>query len=363
MIFQFQLSKKHLDFQKSISEYIEPLKGKNESEILEKLASDNYILIPAMDGSRSEDYIALVLLIEELSKSNPKVANALTELLFAQEVVYRCAKPEHQCNCAKKISTLEKKINVLYSEPGNYELKSLATTITKQGDKYLVKGRKIFAPENKNNEIMLVIGNLVSDESKSIAIAAVKMDNIQLKEVPVNLNGSQGNITLAEIETEVEEDKLFMNVEENLEKAISNWRIFVAASALGLAYSYLTSSLAAMKGVKTSENQLLTASEGIQFSLADMFGEIEGGRLVCYYSAALADEDKPSKRFSAIAKVQATEAAVVAANHSANLIGNIGNIFNVEYLESLQLAYNRQIKDGTYRNSYNVIYEEALAKR
>lgn len=363
MVFQFQLSQKHLDYQKSVEEYLQHYKSSNGTELLKSLASDGYISLPNLEGSKPSDYLALALTVEEVSKYYPKVANTMVELLFAQEVVKKYAQPSCQMDCLNKIRKLELPINILFSEPGNNDVKALATKIEKTANGYKVTGTKIFAPENIEAKKYLVVGRLVKETGSELAIVAVEADKINMFTKEINYGAHSLKLELAEINTEVPTDKIMLNIDDNLRYTLAVWRTLTAASAIGLAHTNLITSMNVVKNTKNSENQLLTNSEAIQFTLADMFGEIEGARLVTYYSAAYIDADKPSIRFSTIAKVQATEAAVFSNSQSANLIGNIGNIYDSIYLEALQLAYNRQIKDGTYTNSYNIIYEEALARR
>ena len=42
------------------------------------------------------------------------VCFGFSKILFAQEVIKRCAKPEHQDSCSLKVANLDVKINVLF---------------------------------------------------------------------------------------------------------------------------------------------------------------------------------------------------------------------------------------------------------
>lgn len=363
MASQFHLNKKHLEYQKSVNEYLQTFKTSQDDEILKALASEGYISLPSNENSKACDYLSLALTIEEVSKCYPAVANSAVELLFAQEVIKRCARPEHQDSCALKVAQLDFRINVLFTEPGNYSVNKLSTKIVKTDNGYKITGTKVFAQENENADKYLVAGNLIEGDKSELVLVGVDASDVSIVNKEVNFLGAVSQIQMAEIDAEVDADRVITNIPKEFREPLTVWRTLVAASAVGLAYAYLTSSLGVVKTTKDSDNQALTTSQAVQFTLADMFGEIEGARLVTYYSSALIDANTPSVRFSSIAKVQAAEAVVFASNKSADLFGSIGSIYDQKYLETLQLAYNRQMKDGTPRHNYNVIYEEALARR
>lgn len=363
MTFQFHINNKHLEFQKTVQDLLHQLKGVDETELLKRLAKEGYLSIPGLDGSRSDDYLSLVLMIEELAKMNPKVANRVVELIFAQEVARRYAKPECQTSCVNKIRNLETTINVLFSEPGNYSADKLGTKIEKTGDTYYISGMKIFAPENRGVNKYLVVGNLTGTTKSKLAIIGLDASQVNVVSKEIIYGNNTIKVDVAEIDASVGPDKLMLDINDDMRAALSIWRTLIAASAIGLSHTNLTSALNVVKGVKNSENQAMTTSQAVQFSLSDMFGEIEGARMVTYYSARLADAEKPNVRFSAIAKVQATETAVLLSNQASNLFGYYGNVYDSCYLEALQMAYNRLIKDGSPIHNYNLIYEEALAKR
>jgi alkylation response protein AidB-like acyl-CoA dehydrogenase len=362
MVFQFQLSQTHLDYQKNIKEYLESLNTQNEDDIINSAAKDGYLSLPGLKDSKANDYISLMLTIEETSKFNAKAANRMVELMFAQEVVKNCASKECRASCLNKIYTLEKKINVLFSEPGNYTFETLATTIKKHANGYKVTGTKIYAPENNNSDVYLIAGKLIEGENTKLALVAVGADSVNIESKSFESSNNQINIVCLSVDTEVAEDKIMFAANE-LRDELSVYRNMIAASAMGIAHNNLTGALCVTRNIKDSKKQAISATQSVQFTLADMYGEIEGARMLTYYSAALMDAGKPSVRFSSLAKVQATEAAVMSSSNAFELFGNAGNVYDQNYLEMLQLSYNRQIKDGTTRNNYNVIYQEALAKR
>jgi alkylation response protein AidB-like acyl-CoA dehydrogenase len=365
MVFQFQLGQKHIDYQKSVQEYLERLNLQSDEDIMNNLSYDGYLALPGLENSKAFDYLSLALTMEEVAKFYPKGANAAIELLFAQDVVKNCALEECKEDCVSKIKNLEKRINVLFSEPGHYTAEELATKIEKTDDGYKVSGKKIFVTENTNCDVYLIVGKLIEsegDETK-LALAALSKDQIELYTDQFKFGASTFNIISVHFDAVVPAEKIMKKVSNNLERELAVWRTLIAATAIGLAHNNLTGSLSVVKDIKNSQKQSLSTSQAIQFSLADMYAEIEGARMLTYYSAVLIDSDKPSTRYSSMAKVQASEAAVFTANKGTELIGNVGNVFDVSYLEALNLAYSRQIKDGTSRNSHNLIYKEALARR
>ncbi|MGD9580541.1 MAG: acyl-CoA dehydrogenase family protein [Vampirovibrionia bacterium] len=363
MTSQFHLNQMHSDYQASINAYLQNINTSSEDEILKQLASDGYISLPSNEDSKASDYLSLSLAVEEISKQYPAVSNKVVELLFAQETIKRYACQEHKDSCSLKVAKLDVKINVLFTEPGNYGAAKLSTKVQKTDNGYKVQGTKVFVKENEGADKYLVAAKLVDGDKSELVLVGVDADKVSIVKKEISIGASKAELQVAEIDVEVESEKVITGVSNEMREALCVWRTLIASSSVGLAYSYLSASLGTMKTNKDSDNQALTSSQAVQFTLADIFGEIEGARSVAYYSSALIDAGTPSVRFSSIAKVQAAEAVVFASNKASDLIGSVGVVDNPAYLQYLNLAYNRQMKDGTPRNSYNVIYEEALARR
>lgn len=362
MPFQFQLSQKHLDYQNSVAEYLQTIDSSDALDILKSLSSNGYLNLPGNEGSKAEDYISLALTVEEISKIYPQTANLMVEALFALATAKKYAPAECQASCVQKISTIELLINVLFSEPGNYEVDQLATTLVKTDSGYQLKGTKVYAGENARADRFLVIANLIDGDSKQLVAVPLDKEKVNIVKKEIPYGNSSINIEVAEIDASVEEGKA-LKINDDMKEALVIWRNLIASSAIGLAYTNLVAALNVCRTTKDVTNTALTNQQAVQFTAADTFAEIEGARLVTHYSSALVDAGTPSVRFSMIAKAQACEAAVVSSNNSSNMLGYLGNVYDAHYLEALQLAYNRNIKEGSQRNSYNLIYKEALARR
>jgi short-chain 2-methylacyl-CoA dehydrogenase len=100
-------------------------------------------------------------------------------------------------------------------------------------------------------------------------------------------------------------------------------RISVAAMGLGLAQGAYDLA-AAYAGERQQFGQPISKFQAIQFKLADMATEIEGGRGLVYRAAWLKDQGRPFALAAAMAKLYTGELAHRAANHALQIHGGYG---------------------------------------
>ena len=118
-------------------------------------------------------------------------------------------------------------------------------------------------------------------------------------------------------------------------KTLDDGRIAISALALGCARACLELATDYAK-TRIAFGRPIGVNQGISFQLADLAVMVEGARLLTYRAAWLKDEQtagrrsvKEVKHAAAIAKLQSTEAAVVATRIATQVFG--GNGFMEEY--------------------------------
>jgi alkylation response protein AidB-like acyl-CoA dehydrogenase len=123
-------------------------------------------------------------------------------------------------------------------------------------------------------------------------------------------------------------------------------RISIAALSLSLAEAALSEALAYAKQ-RVQFGQPISKHQAIQFKLARMAASIESARLLTYQAAWLYDQGKPYKKEAAIAKLVASETAVLCATEAVQVHGGYGYILDSRvarlYLDSKVL----EIGEGT----------------
>jgi butyryl-CoA dehydrogenase len=100
-------------------------------------------------------------------------------------------------------------------------------------------------------------------------------------------------------------------------------RISIGAMALGLGQGAFDCALQYAADRKQFDKPI-AANQGIQHRLADMATELEAARLLIYESAQLKDAGQPFSRWSAMAKLYASEVGRRAAESALTILGSIG---------------------------------------
>ncbi|MEI8001273.1 MAG: acyl-CoA dehydrogenase family protein [Actinomycetes bacterium] len=100
-------------------------------------------------------------------------------------------------------------------------------------------------------------------------------------------------------------------------------RIAIAALALGLARACLDVCVT-YANERSAFGGPIARFQGVSFPIADLAVAVESARLLTYQAAWLKDQGRPSGHVAAIAKLQATEAAVDAGRTATQIFGGSG---------------------------------------
>jgi butyryl-CoA dehydrogenase len=114
-------------------------------------------------------------------------------------------------------------------------------------------------------------------------------------------------------------------------------RVAIAALALGLARACLDHCVE-YANERQAFGGPIARFQGVSFPLADLAVAVESARLLTYHAAWLKDHGRPFRHAAAIAKLQATEAAVDAGRTATQVFGGTG------FLE--ETAVNRYYRDA-----------------
>lgn len=100
-------------------------------------------------------------------------------------------------------------------------------------------------------------------------------------------------------------------------------RVAIAALALGLARACLEICVT-HANERRAFGGPIARFQGVSFPIADLAVAVESARLLTYHAAWLRDRGRPYRQAAAIAKLQATEAAVDAARTATQVFGGAG---------------------------------------
>ena len=205
----------------------------------------------------------------------------------------------------------------------------LATTITEDGDHYVLNGSKLFITNGGVADIFTVFVN----QDRSAGYRGISAIVVERGTAGFTINPQHGKMGMRGCETA---ELVFENCrvpKANLLgepggyrialKILDSSRIMIAAQCLGLAKGALDAALDYARQRKAF-GSVIGKRQAIQFMLADMATELDAARLLTFRAASLYDEGLPHSREAAMAKVYASEAAGRIASKALQIHGGVG---------------------------------------
>jgi len=325
-------------------------------------------------GGAGADLLSAVIVLEELSKASPAIA-----LSWGVHANLCCNNLNHNANAVQKKKYLPplcagKHIGALgLTEPNaGSDAVNIQTVAVKKGDHYMVNGTKMFITNGSvANTIVLYTK---TDKGKGArGITAFILDtsfpgfSVSKK---LKKYGHRGSPT-AEL---VLEDCLIPaeNVlgEENqgvhvLMSGLNVERAFYAGEAIGIAETCLELSVKYAKE-RVQFGKPIGAFQLIQAKLADMYTQIEAGKMLCYRVAILADQARRGGKGTEIHKLSAAsilfnaEMASRVADQAVQIHGGYGYMLEYPVQRFLRDAKLIEIGAGTSEIRRLIIAREIL---
>lgn len=219
------------------------------------------------------------------------------------------------------------------TEPGaGSDVPNLSTTAVKKGDKYILNGTKQWITNSGVADVYTVFA--LTDKSKGprgISCFIVEKDTPGLSygklEDKMGIRCSHTRQVIME-DMEIPEENL-VGLKENKGfvhaiKTLNSSRPFIATMGVGLAQGAYNEALKYTRQRQQFGKSVINF-QAVQHMLADMTVKIEAARLLAYRAAKYSLADHPqTARYSAIAKLYASEIAVEVANDALQLHGGYG---------------------------------------
>lgn len=211
------------------------------------------------------------------------------------------------------------------TEPdGGSDVRSIRTKAMRDGDSYVISGRKQWITNAPHCDLMLVFAR--TDDSDRQDFYLLDMDEHSVENRPLVTNGT---ITTSEIlldAVRVPAENRLTGTGPGLNRLLDGFqrgRIFVALSAVGLAQAAFEEALQYAKD-RTQFGAPIAAKQLIQGQLADCATEIEAARLLCYHALRLADAERPYSLAASKAKLFASEMAKRVTERACQIHGGAG---------------------------------------
>lgn len=306
--------------------------GKVPPDLVKALAEAEMmaITIPEEYGGLGLGFIARMIALEEISRISTATAMMLQVFALGIDPIVRFGTEAQKKQYLPPLAAGARLATVAVTEPtGGSDPTGGRTTYSKDGDGYVVTGRKCFIT---NAHIADIITVLAKDENDPKAFSAFIVEKgtagfkATHEEHKVGMKGcNTGELSLEKCR--VPAANLLGQEGKGLRISMSAIGDVGRGGMVGCALGLHTACLEA--SVKFAKERILygkpiSALQTIQNKLAEMKIDLEAGRLLAYRAAATQDRGENSSNEFAIAKYFTTEAAQKAAKMAVDIHGGYG---------------------------------------
>ena len=290
---------------------------------------------PEEYGGMGGDHIGLCLAIEELARVDSSVAITLSAgVALGTTPVYRFGTEAQRRQWLPQLCRGERLAAFgLTEKSGGSDAAAVHTTARRDGGEWVINGTKAFIT-NSGTEITALVtvasvtGEPVNGRRQISAImvpAGTPGFSVSKRYSKVGWSSSDTN-ELSFVDCRVPEDHLLgeegRGYAQFLE-VLDEGRIAVAALSVGLAQGCIDECLTYM-GRREVSGHKIGEYQALQFKLADMEARAHSARLAWYDAATRLVAGRPFKKEAAIAKLVASDAAMVNAREATQIFGGHG---------------------------------------
>ena len=316
------LSKKHELIRKLAKEFAEnelaPFAaqvdetGEYPKELVEKVirAGFHAITIPKEYGGCGGDTLSSTIVTEEFTKVDASSSSLLMPNSLSGGALMMFGNEDQKQKYLRAMAEGTKVGAFAVTEPGaGSDTSAISTTAEKDGDTYILNGRKCFITQGPNCDFVTVFAktDLNAKGVKGISAFIVESgwEGFSVGAIEKK-RGMHGSPTC---------DLIFENVrvpKENLlggegqgfkicMKTLDSGRITVATQGLGIAQGALDEAVKYVKE-RVQFGKPIARLQNTQFEIADMATKVECGRQLVYHAAELKDAGQPYSLNAAMAK-------------------------------------------------------------
>jgi butyryl-CoA dehydrogenase len=326
------------------------------------------IAVPERWGGAGADAVSYVVALEEIARAcaSHAVVMSVNNSLYGDPLL-KFGSDEQRARFLKPVASGHAIGCFALTEPqAGSDASNQATTARRDGQHYVITGRKLFITNGRESALALVFaqtdrarahrgisafvvekgtpGFAVSRTEDKLGIRASDTAELVFEECRVpaaNRIGEEGQgfrIALT---------------------AIDGGRIGIGAQAVGIAVGAYERAVAYARerkafGVTIGEHQM------VQWMLADMATTIDGGRLLCLQAATRKDRGAPFTKQAAMAKLFCAEMAMKVTTDAIQVHGGYGFIKDYEVERSFRDAKITALYEGTSQIQKLVIAREVL---
>jgi alkylation response protein AidB-like acyl-CoA dehydrogenase len=326
------------------------------------------ICVPEALGGAGLDYTTLAIVLEEIAAGDGGTSTAISVTNCpVNAILMRYGNDAQKKKWLTELAQGHMLGAFCLTEPHvGSDASALRTTVTKEGDEYVINGVKQFITSGKNGHVAIVIAVTDKGAGKKGMSAFI---------VPTNAPGyhvarledklGQHSSDTAQINFDncrIPAENLIGAEGEGYKIALSaleGGRIGIAAQSIGMARSAFEAALHYSKE-RVSFGTAIFNHQAVGFRLADCATQLEAARQLMYHAAALRDAGLPCLKEAAMAKLFASETAEKVCSVAIQTLGGYGVVSDFPVERIYRDVRVCQIYEGT-SDVQKIIIQRALA--
>jgi alkylation response protein AidB-like acyl-CoA dehydrogenase len=343
-------------------------------EICEKMGELGLmgVTIPDEYGGAGMDYISYAISLIEISKACAScgvimsVCNSLYNF-----PVYKYGTEEQKQKYLRPVASGEVLGCYGLTEAGaGSDPAKMLTTAVLEGEEWVINGTKRFI--TNGNVARYCVLAAITDRAagyKGISSFIIDFENtpgfrVGKVEEKLGINAS-GTAELVFEDARIPKDNLLGKPGEGFKQMLTTLdggRIGIASQALGIGRAALEGSIEYSK-TREQFNQPIANFQAIQWKLADMATQLDASELLILRAAWLEDNQKPYEKESAMAKLMASDTAMMSTIEGVQIFGGYGYCKEYPMERYMRDAKITQIYEGTNEIMRLVIARNLLKNR
>ncbi|MCI1931889.1 MAG: acyl-CoA dehydrogenase family protein [Clostridia bacterium] len=327
------------------------------------------IEVPQQYGGLGLDHITCAALFEEMAKADAGFYTTMSASFLALTPVLLVGTEEQKkWACNKLVEGGYASFGLTEPMAGS-DASNVKTTAVKDGDDYILNGRKCFITNAPVADFYVIIAS--TNKSKGVAGLSAFLVPKGTKGLSTGKHENKMGIRTSITSDVIMED---MRIPQSARlgregtgfitamKTLDMSRAYVGCGAVGIAQRALEEAVEYSK-TRVTFGKPICQHEAIQFMIADMDIKTETARQMVAHALTLQQNGKPFSRESAIAKCYAGDIAVEVALDAIQILGGYGYSKEYPVEKLLRDAKIFQIYEGTNQIQRAVIAKAAMRMR
>ncbi len=290
-------------------------------------------LIPREYSGMGLDLSAGCAILEEVNRSGANAGPAHAQM-YTMGTLLRHGSEEQKQMYLPKVARGELRLQAFgVTEPeAGTDTTSIRTTATREGDYYVVSGRKIYISRVEQSDLMILLTRTtplekVEKRSHGLSVFLVNLreaEGLTVKPRRVMMNNATNELVFDGLGVPAEnmigeEGEGFRYILDGMNAE----RILIAAECVGDG-RWLVEKATARAGEREVFGRPIGENQGVQFPIARAYANVEAASLMVEKAASRFDRGEPCGAEANLAKLLAADASWEAANVAVQTFGGYG---------------------------------------